>query len=435
MRYVTVTGETHVEALQILRDNYGEDAWIYSEKEVPASSVLGRLFGRKEYQIDAGIPEKKPRTGVKKQINDLEQMFMPVDAKQKNDELWKQAKAPIKSFTSGQKQDLSLIKKDFLKTVQKELQARPQLLEGKKSSHQLDRLGQDVDIIKNKLSVLAAPKNDLFLEKELQKLFEVLQEQEFSLHWAKSFVEQVRNDLPKNDWSDKRKIYQKALWFMEKKVPIAQSAVSKKVMVLLGATGVGKTTTLSKLAARMQLQEDKKVTVATLDNSRIAATEQLRLFTEILEIPMKVFNAPKKFHLFVEQDNSDLILVDTNGFSQHNKEQLEQQRDFFSSARSDAFGNVDSGISKKIEKHLVLSAATRAKDVKSIIENFQEQNIHKIILTKLDESSYYGAFVELAESKKLPFSFFTFGQAVPQDQRIADGEYLAKKILQSYQQK
>lgn len=454
MRYITVKADTRSTALQQLRETYGDEAWVYTEKEIPAASAFKRLFGKKQYQIVAGIPEK---SRVRKGLNDLEKMVSKDHSalvKEKNAELWKQALDSTRESAKPSAHITSMVndynaqnKEVFLQTLNKELQTRPRLAEPKMPqqkmiennigeqknySPELDRLGRDVDVIKNHLSSLSYDKATTFKEKELQELFVCLQEQEFSDDWAKHFVELVRNDLAKNYWNDKKEIYQKALLLLEKKIPIAQSSAAKKVLALVGPTGVGKTTTLAKLSARMQLQENRNISLVTLDNYRIAATEQLRLFAGILEIPVHVFSEPQKFHEFVENDSSDLILVDTTGFSHNNQKFLLEQRDFFSSAKRDLHGNIENKIAKKIEKHLVLSATTRAKDARLIVERFKEQNVDKLILTKLDETFYYGAFVELAENKNLPFSFFSTGQEVPRDHKIADGEFLAKKILSGY---
>lgn len=448
MKYVKIIGDTHSQALQKLRDTYGSDAMVYSEQEIPARSYTKRMLGKKEYEIWAAIFEKKKNSGnVKQQLNDLQKMISSVGSSASlkntnNDEspsLQKVLSPRVDLQTSLREKEINPLANDnynteqqksknsalsgqeFLTVLQKEFgKTKPTDVIQVQEGASLQDLAKDIHFIKEHLSSFSQSSSPSFAEKEFENLFQYLCEQEFSESWAKKFTEQVQNDLAKNLWNDRKKIYQTAVAHLEKKVPVASSG-GKKVLALVGPTGVGKTTTLAKLSARMQLQENKQVSLVTLDNYRIAATEQLRLFANIIEIPVYVFKEGEKFKAFVENDNSDIILVDTTGFSHYNKNFLLEQKEFFG-------GKTE----KKIEKHLVLSATTRARDARLILQHFHEQKIDKLILTKLDESSCYGNFVELANDFSLPFSYFTTGQEVSKDHLQADSEFLAQKILQDF---
>ena len=193
-----------------------------------------------------------------------------------------------------------------------------------------------------------------------------------------------------------------------------------KVVAFVGPTGVGKTTTLAKLAARFSLIERKKVTMVTADTYRIAATEQLRTYGRIMGIPVEVCNSSDEIpDILNRHKNMDLILLDTAGRSPSNEEQLEELKKFITKSQAD-------------EIHLVLSATTKYQDMIRIIERFgMAVPLNRMIFTKLDETRFYGAFLNLMNNFQIPLSYCSIGQNVPDDLEIPSANGLADRITQA----
>jgi flagellar biosynthesis protein FlhF len=193
--------------------------------------------------------------------------------------------------------------------------------------------------------------------------------------------------------------------------PIQLPAGQRKVVALVGPTGVGKTTTIAKLAANFRLRENKKVALVTVDTYRVAAVEQLRTYADIIDLPMHVVATPREMKAALEQlADFDLVLLDTAGRSPHDEIRIQELQGILGAAEAD-------------EVHLVLSTTTGARALQRTAEKFGEVGVTSLLLTKLDESVGLGEVLPLLEQCDLPISYVTNGQSVPddiQDARLAD---------------
>jgi len=197
----------------------------------------------------------------------------------------------------------------------------------------------------------------------------------------------------------------------------------KKTVAFIGPTGVGKTTTIAKLAAVQALHEKKQVALITLDNYRIAAIAQLKTYANIIGVPIEVASNKKEFKGSLKKlGNRELILIDTAGMSQVNKFQIDELKDFFSNISS-------------IEIHLLLSATTKENDLMDILERFSVMSITSVIFTKLDETTTYGTILNQLFRTKIPISYFTNGQQVPEDIEAATSEKLVDLITNQKEQR
>ncbi|MCC6730448.1 MAG: flagellar biosynthesis protein FlhF [Chthonomonadales bacterium] len=198
--------------------------------------------------------------------------------------------------------------------------------------------------------------------------------------------------------------------------PIEVTPGVSRVVALVGPTGVGKTTTLAKVAARYALVERRKVALLTVDTYRIAAVEQLRTYGQIMGVPVRVAHSLEEARRAVaDLADHDLVLVDTAGRSQRNSTQVVELK-----ALVEALG---------CETHLALAASTRPRDLREQIARFREVGVSRLLWTKLDEASSYGTIYTLAVESALLISYLTTGQKVPEDIEVADPRRLAELLL------
>lgn len=187
-------------------------------------------------------------------------------------------------------------------------------------------------------------------------------------------------------------------------------------IALVGPTGVGKTTTAAKLAARYALAEKKRAALITLDTYRIGAVEQLSTYARILGIPLEVAMSPEDADALVaKHSDKEVIIIDTVGRSQRNKEQIGEL-----SALLRAAGPTD--------VHLVLSASASSSSRSEAVASFGHLGVNHVIMTKLDECSRVGCILETAVTSLIPYSYVTYGQDVPDDISVAESERLAKLV-------
>ncbi len=214
-------------------------------------------------------------------------------------------------------------------------------------------------------------------------------------------------------------IYQRMILKFGKSVPITLAGKGPKIVFFLGPTGVGKTTTIAKLASEFALIRKKKVALLTTDTYRIAAAEQLRTYASIMEVPFRVIYSTEEMEQALEAfRNMDLIFVDTTGHSPKNVEQCENTVNFLKSVEN---------YEKQI--YLVLSATTKYKDLIDIVEIYKKMSKFDLIFTKLDETSALGNLLNLKLYTGANMSYVTNGQNVPDDIEEFDPQKTVKQLL------
>lgn len=190
-----------------------------------------------------------------------------------------------------------------------------------------------------------------------------------------------------------------------------------KLVALIGATGVGKTTTLAKIAARFVLEKGVSAALITADTYRISAVEQLKTYSDIIGLPLEIVYSPEELQIAIEKHkDKQLVLIDTAGRSQYNEYQMQELKELLS-------------INESIEKHLVMSATTKNRDAEEILSNFADCGPEHIIFTKSDETSSLGLLINLLYDKDIALSYITNGQSVPDDITPATSEVLSGLIL------
>jgi flagellar biosynthesis protein FlhF len=257
---------------------------------------------------------------------------------------------------------------------------------------------------------------------ELFRLFTELLDADLSEDIARELVERVRIDTADGGTTDAMLLKTHLARMIESDIcvagPIRVTPGRCRLAALVGPTGVGKTTTIAKLAANFRLKEKRRVGLITVDTYRIAAVEQLRTYADIIDLPMHVVSTPREMRETVaEMSHLDLILLDTAGRSPRDEVRIQELKMFLAEAAAD-------------EVHLVLSSVAAAKTLAETAQRFAAVGTTALILTKLDEASGLGNVLPLLRTSGLPLSYLTNGQNVPDDIETAVTRRLAHMILQ-----
>lgn len=273
--------------------------------------------------------------------------------------------------------------------------------------------------IKTKMNELELIKG---MSGQVQEFYHALVANQVDREVALKIATSVESRLPQGSRTDENWAVEVCLHTLGEYVqgvkPIDLTGDKKgKLVFMVGPTGVGKTTTIAKLAANMTFVDRKKVALITLDTYRISAADQLRTFAEIIGIPISVVFTTDEFNAAMEKyQEKDIIFVDTAGRSPYNRQQMEELKQFVTVARPD-------------ETLLVLSVTTETSDMVNIYEQFKAIGIDKVVFTKVDETYNYGQILNAIYQIKKPIAYLTTGQNVPDDIEVPDSLHLARMVL------
>lgn len=281
--------------------------------------------------------------------------------------------------------------------------------EGKK----LDELAKDVEEFKKELQELKKSQEELALLRRVEKT----DEDEVAFLRFHDFQETGKQESilvsTSGEFDGKSKYFFKGLKFYS----FFNDRDSASAIALIGPTGVGKTTTIAKIAAQMSLLMKKRICLITLDTFRIAALDQLKAYADIMDLPFFVIHSPKELKDIIkrEKNSIDIFLIDTMGFSPLMDNKIKEVSAFLST-----------GV--KTEHHLVLCANYKAKELDLYINKFKALNPVSIVWTKLDEVMSLGHIVELSIKNNLPISLFGTGQNVPENLEVASDDSLSNQL-------
>ncbi|MDU4736812.1 flagellar biosynthesis protein FlhF [Clostridium sp.] len=365
------------EALTRIRYELGKDAIIISQRKVRESGIKG-YFKPKLIEVTAALENNKMEKKNKFNIEN------------KNEIDFKDSLDSIKKIIDDSKDS----KLDKSQKLNKEVNLT-----------NTDNIKEEVKEIKDLLNRVIKNTNK---EEEKDIVLEYLKDIDID----DELIKEILTD--KYDNIDVFKTYFKEL--LENEIQVCTESLSGKV-VLVGPTGVGKTTTIAKLAGRLALIEKKKVGLITIDTYRIGAVEQLKTYAEIMNIPFKVVITLKEMENAVsELEDCDVILIDTTGRSSKNTMQISELRAFTQKVNADHIA-------------LVISGTTKNRDIQTIINGYSEIGYEKMIITKLDETSSYGCIYNIIKKAQKPIAYITTGQNVPDDIRIPLKSEISKLIL------
>ncbi len=256
----------------------------------------------------------------------------------------------------------------------------------------------------------------------MKLLYNTMLDNEVDEKYANQLVDEMERSVKPNQPFDHAlaEVYQKMILKFGKAMPIEKGGKSPRIVFFVGPTGVGKTTTIAKIASRFRLEQKRKIALFTADTYRIAAAEQLRTYANILEVPFRVIYSVEDLQMGVRDFREyDFILVDMAGHSPHNPALRESMNAFIS--------GLDEALEKEV--HLVLSATTKYNDLVNIVDAYADMEDYKVIFTKLDETTSLGNLLNLRLHTGANLSYITYGQNVPDDIEVFNPQKTVKQLL------
>lgn len=260
------------------------------------------------------------------------------------------------------------------------------------------------------------------MEQFMKLLYNTMLENEVNEKYANQIIDEIEKSNKPNMPFDYAlsNIYQKMILKFGKPEVVTPATQGPKMIFFIGPTGVGKTTTIAKIASRFCVDGGRKVALLTADTYRIAAVEQLRTYANILEVPFRIIYSVEEISQAMRDfKDYDYILVDTAGHSHQNTEQKEVMKELIHS--------VDGILEKEV--FLVLSATTKYRDLLSIADTYSDMTDYKLIFTKLDETTTLGNLLNLKLYTGAPLSYVTCGQNVPDDIEDFNPQKTVKRLL------
>jgi len=256
---------------------------------------------------------------------------------------------------------------------------------------------------------------------ELFQLYTELIDVEVEEELARDLIHQLKQNVSPEKLADAQASKARLRGMVEGEVrcaaPIVATPGRRRVVALVGPTGVGKTTTIAKLAANFRLRDGIRMGLVTVDTYRIAAVEQLRTYAEIIDLPMKVVTSPREMRRALDElSGLDLVLIDTAGRSPRDELKIQELKSLLAEAQVD-------------EVHLVLSLVASPKSLQATAEKFAPAGTTAMILTKLDEAVGMGSLLSVARRVSLPVSYLTTGQDVPDDIEHASARRMSRLVL------
>ncbi len=428
------TGKNEEDATALAKKELGNGVVIMNVKSLKRSGLLG-FFKAPQVEVTAAVEEVNDTT-----VSNNNPVRFPQHLP--------------KTYPSHQVNTDQMAEKDILKTarpaVRSESWKNPEVISDEKSAAVTEK-SRDEKAIEEKLDSIHtmieqqmkretklveerqkteahedAPEPEEEPDDEISKFLRLIRQTLLDNDVEQQYVDEVMDEAAKLrkpgisiDYM-LSSIYQKLILKFGQTDRIEKENDLAEIVFFLGPTGVGKTTTIAKIASRLSVQDKKRVALITTDTYRVKAAEQLRTYADILNVPFKIVYVLDDMRAAVEEfKNFDYILVDTAGHSPRNDERIETQRQFIDIAKEVL----------KIKVYLVLSATTKYRDLLNIADNYSRIVRYQLIFTKLDETTSLGNMLNLKLKTGAAVSYITNGQDVPEDIEVFNPQSIVRVLL------
>ena len=426
MKVKTYRAASMKEALEEVKKELGHDAFILSGKEVKGKKMMG-LFGTSYFEVTAAVdyvastakatPQTKASpSGVRSdrvELDDIQDTFKFSLASPKRSALTskpavEKIASPAPSMTQPEGEAANEVLLQEIRDLRAMIQSMPRpAAQVRPTAHQ---------------RTAVVSRTAKFAHPVYEEVYLDLQAKELDDDLARELVEDVIRERKTTSSPNKKQVERKVASCLLRRIHLNEELLAppkeggQRILAMIGPTGVGKTTTLAKLAARAVLNQRLKVGFITIDTFRIAATEQLKTYAEIIDVPTKVVENVKGLARAIEEfADKDLVLIDTAGRSPREIGSLQEL--------ANAFNELPN-----VQKALLLSATTKRSDLTEITETYKIFNPGCVIFTKLDETGVYGPVLSHLARCASPLACLTVGQNVPKDLVVPDAAYMGALI-------
>ncbi|WP_456404847.1 flagellar biosynthesis protein FlhF [Hydrogenimonas sp.] len=431
MKLMTFTAPTPAQALKAAQLECGEDALVVSTKQIRKKSLSQPAL----YEVVVAIEDAPP--APKKSAGGSSSKDRPASKQRprKEEGLSEEVLVHISEAARQISEIANVSTSRPRPKVRVEVEEEPpsqghkerEMEELREIKSELVKLSDKVKLIQNMVWEEKKPAQPGMVPPEFAEIYRIAKKSGMDPMHLDEIMRLTLEHMPLQMRSSTQTVRRYFKTLLRKMVPvrIERELVppQKRILMLVGPTGVGKTTTLAKLAARYAYMMEKKykVGIITLDTYRIGAVEQLMQYAKMMRIGIEAVVDPPEFLTALQTlQHMDIILIDTVGSSQYDKEKIEKLQQFLST-------HTDVGI----DVSLVMGAPTKLEDLRTIYGNFSLLGIDTLIFTKLDETRGFGNIFSLVYETEKPVSYFSTGQEVPDDLMCADSDYLVECLMEA----
>lgn len=399
------TGKTEAEATEAAKKELGNGLVIMNVREVKKKGLFSFL-SPKQIEVTAALedetPQRPPVNIPRQTVGDSEES----------------RNISVRNSTENIEKKL-----DSLQTLlESQLSSRPVTADKEKTAEALrEPQKEEAEQASDKQETKEEEQNP-----EQDKFIRLLYNKMLDNEMDEKYVNNILEDASKTKKADLpfdyllANIYQKMVLKFGKSEGITPAEEGPRIVLFIGPTGVGKTTTIAKLAGKYCVEEKKKVALLTADTYRIAAAEQLRTYANILETPFRVIYTPEELQAAIDDYwDCDYIFIDTAGRSHQNAEQLEKMKEMVAGLKRP----------ESYQVFLVLSATTKYRDLQKIADCYGKIADYELIFTKLDETEAVGNLLNMKLYTDAPIAYVTCGQNVPDDMEVFNPQKTVKQIL------
>ena len=399
------TGKTEAEATESAKKELGSGLVIMNVREVKKKGLFSFLFP-KQIEVTAALEDE---TSQKPSVN-----------------------IPRQTVGDGE-EARNISARNSTENIERRLDSLQKLLESQLSGRPVtadnEKTAEDFRSPQKEEAEQASDKQEAKEEEqnpEQDKFIRLLYNKMLDNEMDEKYVNNILEDASKTKKADLpfdyllANVYQKMVLKFGKSEGITPAEDGPRIVLFIGPTGVGKTTTIAKLAGKYCVEEKKKVALLTADTYRIAAAEQLRTYANILETPFRVIYTPEELQAAIDDYwDCDYIFIDTAGRSHQNAEQLEKMKEMVAGLKRP----------ESYQVFLVLSATTKYKDLQKIADCYGKIADYELIFTKLDETEAVGNLLNMKLYTDTPIAYVTCGQNVPDDMEVFNPQKTVKQIL------